>query len=93
MPTTPVANVNGDRQNPIPPGTFDLPDLTITTFGVVTPLPDFDQDGDVDSADSTIQFINWTGALPPGVGTSTFFSKVTQMAMATSILLTKTTFC
>ena len=33
--------------------------------------PDFDLDGDVDSADRTTLARNWTGALPPGVGDKT----------------------
>ena len=56
--------------------TFDvLYDEDAVTLSVVSALRlcgDFDQDGDVDSADNTTLISNWTGALPPGEGSLTF---------------------
>ena len=61
---------NGTRE-----GTFMLEDLRMGKRELTTPVDfpsrirtDFDADGDTDTADRTIQVVEWTGALPHGVG-------------------------
>ena len=49
-----------------------VPDIINGTLVIGQQCGDFDQDGDVDTADRSTLTQNWTGALPPGVGLNTF---------------------